>query len=144
MTLVWAESSHHRPRSGSAWQKFEEACNKIHSGFNFLPFPAGHKCVNRERAAGPTCRDGCARPVCNAHSRTFSHCSARAAPPAVPCYFWILLQATELCLERWELWKMFDSWQIHTMQLPHKSRRDTFNSFIFLKGNDQKQGLKYL
>ena len=60
MTLVWAESSHHRPRSGSAWQKFEEACNKIHSGFNFLPFPAGHKCVNRERAADPTCRDGCA------------------------------------------------------------------------------------
>ena len=29
---------------------------KIHSGFNFLPFPASHKCVNRERAAGPQVR----------------------------------------------------------------------------------------
>ena len=27
---------------------------KIHSGFNFLPFLAGHKCVNRERAAAPS------------------------------------------------------------------------------------------
>ena len=60
---------------------------KIHSGFNFLPFPAGHKCVNRERAAGLTYRLGCSRPVRNAHSRTFSHCSARAAPPAVLGYF---------------------------------------------------------